>query len=145
MCIATNQDLRLVYKRLEQIRITLEHLEGVSKPEPMRITGRTPNLFGRRFEPEPTQEVLDRIADETGVHIKLYLFPYFSRPVTINKQYIGEFKRVLESVRIQIERLLVLDKKIEANNRKSESLASTEKNRTKGATLITEKVVALVS
>lgn len=107
--IEQKRDLQTIYENLELVRIYLELLDGEDNPSPIKAPGTTRDIFGKNFTPPKDQEILDRVAREIRTNIDLYLLPNLTKQ-SVN-EYELPFSRLrcaMESIRIQIERWLIL-------------------------------------
>lgn len=102
-------DFLEIYENLELIRIYLELLDGDPSPAPVRVPGTTINLFGRNFFPPDPKSAMERIETEIRINSSLYLYPHLIKQQSnIYEQPFSPFRSAVESIRVQIERWLVL-------------------------------------
>lgn len=110
VALDAERELVEIYESLELIRIYLELLDGDHNPDPVRVPGTTVNLFGRNHFPADPKSAMDRIETEIRVNASLYLGPLLAQKQNnVYEPPFSRFRVAIESVRVQIERWLVLN------------------------------------
>lgn len=109
LALDMEHDFVEIYESLELIRIYLALLDGDHNPEPVRVPGTTVNLFGRHYFPKEPRFAMERIESEIRINASLYLYPLLTKAGSnIYEPPFSRFRFAIESVRVQIERWIVL-------------------------------------